>query len=112
MITLTISRLNTKSITTSRGDASIHNFKSGSVWYSAFVGSWNEDWQDGTVLELDEKRIVRNQKNGKTYLNIVPPPKSGGRSKRSAEFEQRVLKALEVLWRDMQEIKKALKIGG
>lgn len=42
-------------------------------WYTAFAGKWNEDWADGSVIELDTAQITENDYNGKTYYNIKAP---------------------------------------
>lgn len=109
MATLTISRLKTKEITTRNGPTSLHNFQSGGIWYSSFVGSWNEDWENGMELILDDSQIKRVEKDGKVFNNINEPAgekKKGGRSK---DFEDRVINALALIWKDVQAIKKRLE---
>jgi hypothetical protein len=106
MVKLKISRFKTKDIITGKGPAKVHNFQASGEWYSSFAGSWNAHWKDGIEIELDEKQIAKVEKNGKTFRNIYRATKGTG----NAGFEQRVLKALGMIWKDVQEIKKHLAI--
>lgn len=123
MLKLTISRYTTKTINTSKGESLKCNFNAGGLWYNAWVGSWNQHWQNGTVVEIEESRIESNNYKGKNYLNIKAPPKSSQsnqtgqtgqaaqqQSPESKKNEERIVKALEVIYLDLQDIKKFLKI--
>lgn len=126
MLKLTISRYTTKTVNTTKGKSLKCNFNAGGQWYNAWVGAWNRDWQDGTVIEIPEDRIESNNYNGKNYLNIKAPPKSasggntasaggastagGGTSAADSAKLDRLVKASEVLYKEIVEIKKTLQI--
>jgi hypothetical protein len=104
---LTIRRFKTKDITTSRGAATLLTFESGGEWYSSFAASWNNHWQEGTVIDIDPAQIKEKEKNGKLYLNIAAPTKAQGQSGPGSD---RVIRALETIWKDLQLIKRNLGI--
>lgn len=104
---LTISRMTRKEITTSKGAATKLNFQAGNVWYSCFEGSWNQDWENGMTIDVDPERIVVKESNGKKYTNIVAPSKEKAAG---AQSDARVIKALETMWHDLQEVKKSLRM--
>lgn len=110
-IKLTISRYTTKQITTTKGEATVFNFNGGGKWYNGFVGKWNKDWKDGVTIEVAESQINTTERNGKKYLNINAPPKAAqGAPGANPEDIKRILKALEIIYKDLQEIKAALFI--
>lgn len=104
---LKISRLTTKTIDTTRGEAVVFNFQSGGQWYSSFAATWNKNWHEGTELEIADSQIKSRQKNGKTYLTITAPARQSTNANAS---QDRILDALRLIYKDLQEIKKTLGI--
>lgn len=109
---LTISRYSTKEITTTRGKSMTCNFNADGKWYNAFVGSWNKNWANGMTVEIDDSQIKTTQKGDKTYLNINAPPKAAtGAPGANPDDIKRILKGIEMIYKDLQEIKAALFIA-
>lgn len=112
---MTITRFSSKDIVTARGDATVLNFNAGGKWYSAFLGSWNGHWGNGTVIEIDPAQIKENTKNGKTFLNISAPAKAqsgngAGNSANGNSASDRMVNGLAIIYKDLQAIKKKLGI--
>jgi hypothetical protein len=111
---MTISRFTSKDISTSRGDATVLNFQANGKWFSAFRGTWNEDWRNGITIEVAESQIKTNEKNGKTYTNITAPAKAQAQAQggngASGAASDRVINALVAIYKDLQLIKLKLEI--
>jgi hypothetical protein len=114
-VRLTIERFSSKHIKTTKGDSILLNFQAGGVRYNAFAGDWNAHWKNGTVLDVDPSQIKINEKDGITFTNIRAPanarPETESASgNASADTTERTLKAVTLIYRDVQKIKKALGI--
>lgn len=121
---LVISQLTSREVQTKKGPTDKWNFNSGGKWYNAFCGTWNQDWKNGTVLEIPEDRIVVNtSSSGTVYNNISAPPKeekskaatatatgatNGNGGSLTEQKLDRILKGLEFLFQELQEIKRRL----
>jgi hypothetical protein len=77
-------------------------------WYSSFIGRWNRDWQVGQVITLSDDQVVENSSNGRVFRNIKPP-RTASRATPAETGE--VLKALRILYKDIQLVKAKLGIA-
>jgi hypothetical protein len=107
---LKINKFTSKNIQTSRGDAEVYNFQSGGQWYSSFAATWNKDWHEGMELEVADSQIRRKEKNGKIYLTIMAPARPSTSTNTNNASQDRVLDALRLIYKELQEIKKAVGI--
>jgi hypothetical protein len=107
---LLIESLSSKEIATRKGPARVLRFQSAGLWYS-FAGSWNAHRQNGLEIESADDQIKRSEKDGGTYLNIQAPAKAN-RAAQGADNEKldRILRGVETLWREIQEVKAALNL--
>ncbi len=61
-----------KTLKTGQGKYGLWELKLINGKYSYFVGDWNGNWDVGQVIDV---QVKTEEKNGKTYHNIVKPDK-------------------------------------
>lgn len=107
-MTLTLKYLKEQTVQTRRGEATKWNFQSDGVWYSAFQGEWNQGWQDGMTIEVDDDQVTSTEKDGKVYWNVLAPGR-GSKSKPNNSGDEAVLKGLREIYKKLAELELEIK---
>jgi hypothetical protein len=103
-VKLKIEVLNIKTVQTRSGERERYSILCDGNWYSSFAGSWNRDWSKGKEIEVADEQIITKKVGDRVYSNILPP--KGYRAGR----EERILRGVEAIWKDIQLIKRKLQI--